>query len=122
TQLPDGDGLLAPPAWGPAGELLVLNSLGSGGGAPEPHVELADTLVGARYALPGVAGAATAPLVSPDGTLVALYRTGASRGTWLAGVGASSAPPRRLDPNLIPLGFTDPGTLVAIAAPPGGNP
>src|SRR5207237_955799 len=38
------------------------------------------------------------------------------------GVGASSAAPRRLDPNLTPLGFTDPGTLVALAAPPGGNP
>ena len=122
TQLPDGDALVAPPAWGPASELLVLNSMTSSGSASEPHVELADTLVGARYALPGVSGPATAPVVSPDGTLVALYRTGTSRGTWLAGVGASSAAPRRLDPNLTPLGFTDPGTLVALAAPPGGNP
>ena len=123
TQLPPGDAILAPPAWGSASELVVLNTLGSAAGAAAtPHVELADTLVGARYALPGISGPASSPVVSPDGTLVAVYRTGSAKGAWLVGIGPSTAPPRRLDPNLIPLGFTDPGTLVAITTPLVGNP
>src|SRR5207302_887030 len=52
TQLPAGDPLLAPPVWGPAGELLVLNTVGAGGLDAGAHVELADTLVTARYPIP----------------------------------------------------------------------
>jgi Bacterial Ig-like domain/WD40-like Beta Propeller Repeat len=117
--LPPGGPLLAPPEWGPLGELLVLSSAGVGAGGPE--VELADAVVGARYPLPGITGTVTHPVVSPDGAELVVYRGGASQGTWLVPIGANAGPPRRLDPDLMPLGFTDPGTLIAVATAPSGS-
>jgi Tol biopolymer transport system component len=103
---------VAPPAWANPSELLVLSSETTSG---LQHVELADVLVQARYPLPGVSGEATAAVVSPDGTQLAVHRDGAGvTGTWLVSLG-STAPPRGLDANLTPVGFTGAGTLVATA-------
>jgi len=111
--LPDGDPLLAPAVWGPRGELLALDT---GADAAHSHVELADTVAGARYALPGVTDASSTPVISPDGSQLALLRQGAgSKGTWLVGVGSSTAPLHRLDVALSPVGYSSSGTLIAVA-------
>ena len=112
TTLPPGDPLLAPPIWSPLGELLALDEQGAAG----EHVELADALVGARYPVPGLTGPAGAPVISTDGRLLAVLRFGRPvSGTWVVGLGTGGQPLRRLDPSLAPLGFTDPGTLVALS-------
>ena len=118
--LPPGDPLLAPPVWEPRGELLVLDSGSSSGLA---HLELADALVGARYPVPGLTGQNTGPVVSPDGTQLAVYRIGPTdTGVWLAGIGANANAPRLLDSDIQPFGWTDPGTLLAIAGSAAGHP
>lgn len=111
--LPPGDPLLTAPVWEPRGELLVLNSQSPAGA---PAVELADALVDARYPVPGLSGENTDPAVSPDGTQLAVFRPGASDGgAWIVGIGAGvGAPPRRLDADVAPLGWTDSGTLLAV--------
>ena len=120
TVLPPGDPLLAPPVWEPRGELLVLDS-GSSTGLV--HVELADALVGARYPVPGLTGQNTGPVVSPDGTQLAVYRIGPTdTGAWLVGIGANANAPRLLDSDIQPFGWTDPGTLLAIAGSAAGHP
>jgi hypothetical protein len=48
-----------------------------------------------------------------------MYRRGTARGTWLVGAGSNTSTARRLDSNLVPIGFTDSGTLVAVAVTPG---
>ena len=113
STLPAGDPLVAPPAWSRDGEQLVLDS---GGPGIVEHVELADAIVGARYALPGLSGASTAPTISPDGSRLALFVPGETgAGTWLVGLGANATPPRLLDATLTPVGWAGPGTLVAIS-------
>ena len=120
TALPAGDPLVAPPAWSRDGEQLVLDV--GGAGAVE-HVELADAIVGARFALPGLAGASTAPVISPDGSRLALFVPGETgAGTWLIGLGANAAPPRLLDATLTPVGWAGAGTLVAISRSALGTP
>jgi hypothetical protein len=120
SALPKGDPILAPPVWSPSGELLVLDAVGS---VSAEHVELADAVVNARYPLPGLVGPSTAPVISPDGTLIALFRSGqASSGTWLVGIGGDATPPRRLDPDLLPIGFSGARTLIAISRPANGVP
>jgi len=117
--LPPGAPLVAPPAWDPAGELLALEVAEPG---TPPHVELADAVVGARYALPGVDGAAQDPVFSPDGRQLAFFREGrAVAGTWIVEVGAGSAAPRRLDPALRPVGFLTTGALLGVAASGSGS-
>jgi Bacterial Ig-like domain/WD40-like Beta Propeller Repeat len=120
TSLPLGDPLVAPAVWSPLGEQLVLDVAGATDGE---HLELADSVVLARYAVPGVSGQASAPVLSPDGAQLAFLRsTPPAEGTWLAGVGATPTPPRLLDPSLQPIGFTGTGTLVGISRPAGGAP
>ena len=112
TALPPGDPIIAPPVWSPQGELLALDEQGAGG----EHVELADAVVGARYPAPGLSGPASDPVIATDGRQLAVRRLGPSvAGTWLVALGAGAQPARRLDPSLTPLGFTDPGTLVALS-------
>ncbi len=120
TSLPAGDPLVAPALWSPLGEQLVLDVAGPN---DLEHLELADSVVLARYALPGVVGETSGPVVSPDGAQVAFLRsTPPTLGTWLAGLGPTSSAPRVLDPTLDPIGFTAPGTLVGISNPPIGAP
>jgi hypothetical protein len=118
--LPPGDPLLAPPVWEPRGELLILESGTSSGVA---HIELADAVVGARYPAPGLTGQNTSPVVSPDGTQLAVSRIGPTdSGVWLAGLGQNGSAPRLLDSDILPFGWTDPGTLLAVAGTAAGHP
>jgi Tol biopolymer transport system component len=124
TTLPPGDPLVAPAVWSPLGEQLVLDVAGT---SDFEHLELADSVVLARYPIPGLSGASSGassdPAISPDGSQLAFLRsaTGA-QGTWIAGLGASSTTARLLDPNIQPVGFTSTGTLVGIDRPPSGSP
>jgi hypothetical protein len=120
TSLPAGDPLVAPASWSPLGEQLVLDVAGA---ADLEHLELADSVVLARYPLPGVTGASSGPVISPDGAQLAFVRsTSPTLGTWLAGLGPTSSSPRVLDQTLDPIGFTAPGTLVGIRQPAVGPP
>ncbi len=120
SSLPPGDPLVAPAVWSPLGEQLVLDVAGT---TDLEHLELADSLVLARYTLPGVTGASSNPAMSPDGSQLAFVRSGIGvQGTWIAGIGASPTAPRLLDPSLQPLGFTANGTLVGIIRLPSGPP
>jgi Bacterial Ig-like domain/WD40-like Beta Propeller Repeat len=118
TSLPPGDGLVAPAVWSPLGEQLVIDVAGP---ADPEHLELADSVVLARYAIPGVSGRSSNPVISPDGAQLAFQRSSTPPGgTWLAGIGKAPSPPRLLDPTLQPLGFSANGTLVGISQPAGG--
>ena len=87
------------------------------------HLELADSVVLARYPVPGLTGRSSDPAVSPDGTQLALLRSNPdAQGTWLAGIGTAPAAPRQIDPSLQPLGFTAAGTLVGIVTSAAGTP
>ena len=120
TSLPAGDPLVAPGLWSPLGEQLVLDVAGT---SDVEHLELADSVVLARYPIPGVTGATSDPAFSPDGAQLAFLRsTAAAQGTWIAGIGASPAPPRQVDALLQPVGFTADGTLLGINRPPIGVP
>jgi WD40-like Beta Propeller Repeat len=120
TSLPAGDPLVVPAVWSPLGEQLVLDVAGT---SDVEHLELADSVVLARYPIPGVTGASTDPAISPDGSQLACLRSAPGvQGTWIASIGASSTPPRLLDPSLQPVGFTATGTLLGISRPPAGTP
>ena len=87
------------------------------------HLELADSVVLARYPVPGLTGQSSDPAISPDGTQLAMLRSNAdAQGTWLAGIGPAPAAPRQVDPSLQPLGFTAAGTLVGILTSAAGIP
>ena len=120
SSLPPGDPLVAPAVWSPLGEQLVLDVASP---TDAEHLELADSVVLARYAIPGVTGQSSDPVISPDGAQLAFLRsTPPADGVWLAGVGTTPSAPRLLDPSLEPLGFIATGTLVAISRPVGGTP
>lgn len=120
TSLPAGDPLVAPARWSPLGEGLILDVAGPN---DLEHLELADSVVLARYALPGVTGASSGAAISPDGAQLAFLRsTPPVLGTWIAGLGPASSSPRLLDQALDPIGFTAPGTLVGISQPAVGAP
>jgi hypothetical protein len=120
TSLPAGDPLVAPALWSPLGEQLVLDVAGT---TDLEHLELADSVVLARYTVPEVTGASSDPVMSPDGSQLAFVRSASGvQGTWIAGIGASPSAPRLLDASLQPLGFTANGTLVGITRPPSGAP
>jgi len=120
TSLPAGDPLEAPALWSPLGEQVVLDVAGQ---TDLEHLELADSVVLARYPLPGVTGESSGAVISPDGAQIAFLRsTTPTLGTWLAGLGPTSSAPRVLDPTLDPIGFTAPGTLVGIREPAVGAP
>ncbi len=120
TSLPRGDPLVAPAVWSPLGEQLVLDVAGT---SDLEHLELADSVVLARYPVPGLTGQSSDPFVSPDGTQLAMYRSNPDApGTWLAGIGPDPAAPRQIDPSLQPLGFTAAGTLAGIVTSAVGHP
>jgi hypothetical protein len=117
SSLPPGDPLTAPATWGPSGQVLALDELGADG----EHVSLADAVARARYGIPGLTGPASAATLAPDGSTLAVYRSGrAETGTWIVGVGAAPSPPQQLDLNLVPIGFADRATLIARSAPAAG--
>ena len=83
------------------------------------HLELADSVVLARYPIPGLTGRSSDPAISPDGTQLAFLRSTPRRAGDLAG-----RPRRDVDAahgcstrSLQPIGFTARGTLVGIASP-----
>jgi Bacterial Ig-like domain len=117
--LPPGDPLNAAPQWGPRDELLVLSTRAAGAGS---QVELADAVILVRYAVPGLSGAAADPVLSPDATQLAVTWAGSGLpGTWLVSLGTAPGTPRRLDPQLTPLGWLDTGTLLGSVANPDGS-
>lgn len=118
STLPAGDPLVAPAVWNPDGEQLVLDVAGA---SDLEHLELADSMVLARYAVPGVGGESSQPVMSPDGDQLAFVRSSATaQGTWVAGIGTAPSGPRLLDVSLQPLGFTAVGTLLGVSVPPAG--
>jgi len=120
TTLPAGDPLVAPAVWSPLGEQLVLDVAGA---SDFEHLELADSVVLARYPVPGVIGASSNPAISPDGSQLAFLRSApGAQGTWIAGIGPSSTAARLLDAFVQPVGFTASGTLVGINRPEVGSP
>jgi hypothetical protein len=120
TDLPAGDPLVTPAVWSPLGEQLVLDVAGASDGE---HLELADSVVLARYPVPLVTGASSNPAISPDGSQLAFSRSApGAQGVWITGIGAASTPPRLLDPSIEPVGFTANGTLLGINRPPVGTP
>lgn len=120
TTLPPGDPLVAPAVWSPLGEQLVLDVAGT---SDLEHLELADSVVLARYPIPNLTGTSSDPAISADGTQLAFLRSAnGAQGTWIAGLGASSTTARLLDPLLQPVGFTATGTLVGINRPVVGTP
>jgi hypothetical protein len=120
TTLPAGDPMVSPAVWSPLGEQLVLEVAGA---SDVEHLEFADSVVLARYAIPGVTGASSDPAISPDGSQLACLRSApGAQGTWIAAIGASSTPVRLVDPSLQPVGFTATGTLLGINRPQAGIP
>jgi hypothetical protein len=120
TRLPAGDPMVAPAVWSPLGEQLVLDVAGT---SDFEHLELADSVVLARYPIPGVTGASSDPAISPDGAQLAFLRSApGAQGAWITGIGATPTPPRLIDPLVQPVGFTSTGTLVGINRPPAGTP
>ena len=120
TRLPAGDPMVAPAVWSPLGEQLVLDVAGT---SDFEHLELADSVVLARYPIPGVTGASSDPTISPDGAQLAFLRSApGAQGAWITGIGATPTPPRLIDPLVQPVGFTSTGTLVGINRPPAGTP
>lgn len=117
SSLPPGDPLVAPPVWSPSGGLLALDELTAGG----EQVVLADANADARFAVPGLTGDSSTPALSPDGSTLALYRTGRPDvGTWIVGVGAGAPVARALGADGMPVGFADRVTLVVRSAPGSG--
>ena len=114
SSLPPGDPLVAPPAWGPSGELLALDEMAAGG----EHVVLADAVAGVRFPVPGVTGNTSTAALAQDGSALALYRSGRTGedGTWVVGLGAGASVPRQLGGGVIPVGFADSATLVVRSA------
>jgi hypothetical protein len=122
SNLPVGDPMVSPAVWSPRGEQLVLDVAGP---SDFEHLELADSVVLARYLVPGLSetGASSNAAVSPDGSQLAFLRAAPGiQGTWIAGMGGSATVPRLLDALIQPVGFTSTGTLVAITRPPAGAP
>jgi hypothetical protein len=118
SSLPPGDPLVAPPTWGPSGELLALDELAPAG----EHVVLADAVAGVTFPVPGVSGDSTTPSLAPDGSTLAIYRPGRSdAATWVVGLGAGASAPRQLGAGVIPVGFADRVTLVVRSAPASGR-
>jgi hypothetical protein len=120
TTLPPGDPLVAPAVWSPLGEQLILDVAGTN---DFEHLQLADSVVLARYPIPNLIGASSDPAISPDGSQLAFLRSApGAQGTWIAGLGASSTTARLLDPFVQPVGFTSTGTLMGIDRPTAGTP
>jgi hypothetical protein len=117
SALPAGDPLVAPPTWSPSGELLALDEMSPTG----EQVVLADANADARFAVPGITGDSTAPALSPDGSTLAVYRSGRPLlGTWIVPLGAAAPPARALGVSGIPVGFADRVTLVVRSTPSSG--
>jgi hypothetical protein len=119
--LPRGDPLTAPPVWSGDSSVLALPVQNSAGVA---HVDLVDPNLDARYAVPGLGGAVSAPALSPDGSMLAVRREGAAdvAGTWVIRLRGGDATPRRLAADLTPVAFIDGGTLLAVERPADTDP
>lgn len=113
--LPPGRPLSAPVIWEPGGSGLVLpvggaDALGTTGG-----VDLADASLGIRYPLPVLTGPLSAPVLSPNGSHLAVRRDGdpITVGTWTIPLKGDAGAAARLAPDLTPVAWAGEGTLVA---------
>lgn len=119
--LPSGDRLAGRPDWSADGALLALPGRDAAGST---HVDLADPVLGIRYPVPGLPAAATSPVLSADGSLLAVGVAAAgpgTGGTWLVHLRTGDAAPRQLGDTLTPVGFSDSGSLVALEHPAGSD-
>lgn len=122
VRLPAGDPLVAPAVWSGDGSELALPVQNAVTGVA--HVDLAMPDLDARYAVPGLRGDVSSPALSPDGSLLAVARSGSSdvAGTWTVRLRGGDATPRRLGSDLTPIAFVDNGTLLAAERPVDGDP
>lgn len=122
VRLPAGDPLVAPAAWSGDGSELALPVQNPTTGVQ--HVDLAMPDLGARYAVPGLSGDAGSPALTPDGSLLAVARSGSAAvaGTWTVRLRGGDATPHRLGSDLTPVAFVDNGTLLAAERPTDGDP
>jgi Bacterial Ig-like domain/WD40-like Beta Propeller Repeat len=122
VRLPAGDPLAAPAAWSGDGSELALPVQDPVTGAQ--HVDLVVPDVDARYPVPGLSGDAGSPALTPDGSLLAVARSGAASlaGTWTVRLRGGDPAPHRLGSDLTPLAFVDNGTLLAAERPADGDP
>lgn len=118
--LPPGDPLSASPVWSGDGSMLALPVRAADG---HQHVDLADASLLVRYQAPALSGEVANPVLNQDATTLAVRRDGdpGVAGTWLIHLRTGAASPQRLGADLTPLGFADPGTLLAVERPPDGN-
>jgi hypothetical protein len=122
VRLPAGDPLVAPAGWSGDGSELALPVQNVATGAQ--HVDLVVPDLDARYPVPGLSGDVGSPALTPDGSLLAVSRSGSAStaGTWTVRLRGGDATPRRLGSDLTPLAFVDNGTLLAAERPLDGQP
>jgi Big-like domain-containing protein/WD40 repeat protein len=114
TALPGGGRLVGRPSWSGDGSTLALPVSDAKGAG---RVDLADPLLGVRYPVPGLTKAATQPVLSVDGSLLALELTTTTPtqgGTWLVRLRTGDAAPRQLGDTLRPVAFGEGGSLLAL--------
>jgi dipeptidyl aminopeptidase/acylaminoacyl peptidase len=121
--LPAGDPLDAPAAWSGDGAALALPVRNPLTGVARVDMAMPD--LDARFAVPGLSGGdVSSPALSPDGSLLAVARSGsdAVAGTWTVRLRGGDPTPHRLGSDLTPVAFVDNGTLLAAERPVDGDP
>jgi hypothetical protein len=119
--LPSGDRLVGRPSWSGDSSVLALPVSAPDGSV---RVDLADPLLGIRYPVPGLSKAATRPVLSSDGSVLAVEvasATPADAGTWLVRLRTGDASPRQLGDSLRPIAFGDGGALLALQRSTSGD-
>jgi hypothetical protein len=102
--------------------VLALPVSATGG---KVRVDLADPLLGIRYPVPGLQTAASEPVLSADGSLLALELAAAGpyqEGTWLVRLRTGDATPSHLVDALRPVAFGDGGALLGLQRPSAADP
>jgi len=121
--LPAGDPLSTAPVWSPDGTMLALPVHSADG---RDHVDIAVPAARARYPLPALdatSTALTAPVFDPASATLCVRREGppGQAGAWLVRLRGGDAAPRSLGADLLPVAYSDAGTLVAVARPADGG-
>lgn len=112
TTLPPGAPLASPAVWTGDGTSIALPVATPSG----DRVELATPALAARYPLPGVAGALTAPVAAPQGSVIACLVPGATPSTLLLDLSGGATDTLGRFPGVVPVALLDSGTLLAAQA------